>query len=67
MRCSCGVQIFSYDVGTLSSTWHLVPWPGMELGSLPWECGTLATGPLRSTPLLNVFNVGHVVLLRLRL
>ena len=67
MRSSCGVQIFSYDVGTLSSTWHLVPWPGMELGSLPWESETLATGPLRSTPLLNVFNVGHVVPLRLRL
>ena len=51
----------------LLAMWDLVPWPGMELGSLHWECGTLATGPPRSTPGLYVLNVGHVVHLRLRL
>ena len=36
---SCSKQTLSLGI------WDLVPWPGIEPGSLHWECEVLATGP----------------------
>ena len=46
--------IFNLHFGgmkTLScGRWDLVPWPGLKLGPLHWECAVLATGPPWKSP-----------------
>ena len=48
------LRYFSCDMQTLScGMWDLVPWPGAEPLTLPWEHRSLAAGPLGSPyPLL---------------
>jgi len=48
-------RIFSWVMWTLSfGMWDLVPWPGIRLGALHWECRVWATGSPTLAPLLKI-------------